>query len=155
MCYSWGRKRAICGSFKVLPNLPNPHHVIRDKDRGLGYSTSILLVLHKTAHPWTTEGPGNTATRPAPLPTTHHPHTHTHMYQLCIKPYYTQLFYQLNLWEATRYGTWSWLITVQMCSVLKSLHRDSQWQHTFFLHYISTHYVCRGELIVWKSSGKQ
>lgn len=46
-----GVHRAICGGFTVLPNLPKPLHVIRDKDRGLSYSTSILLASQKTAHP--------------------------------------------------------------------------------------------------------
>lgn len=46
-----GVRRAICGGFTVLPNLPKPLHVIRDKDRGLSYSTSILLASQKTAHP--------------------------------------------------------------------------------------------------------
>lgn len=46
-----GGHRAICRGFTVLPNLPKPHHVIRDKDRGLSYSTSILPASHKAAHP--------------------------------------------------------------------------------------------------------
>ena len=46
-----GGHRDICRGFTVLPNLPKPHHVIRDKDRGLSYSTSILPASHKAAHP--------------------------------------------------------------------------------------------------------
>lgn len=41
----------ICGGFTVLPNLPKPLRVIRDKDRGLRYSTSILRASQKTGHP--------------------------------------------------------------------------------------------------------
>lgn len=58
---------ATCGGFTVLPNLSKPHHVIRDKDRGLGYSTSILPVSHKAAHPWPPEEPNHTATTLAPV----------------------------------------------------------------------------------------
>lgn len=36
----------ICRGFTVLANLPTPLHVIRDKDSGLSYSTSILLASH-------------------------------------------------------------------------------------------------------------
>lgn len=57
LSYLWG----------LLPNLPKPHHVIRDKDRGLGCSTSILPVSHKAAHPWPPEDPSNTAAAPAPV----------------------------------------------------------------------------------------
>ena len=46
-----GATELSVGGFTVLPNLPKPHHVIRDKDRGLWYSTSILPASHKAAHP--------------------------------------------------------------------------------------------------------
>lgn len=46
-----GAPSYLYGGFTVLPNLPKPHHVIRDKDRGLSYSTPILPASHKAAHP--------------------------------------------------------------------------------------------------------
>lgn len=58
-CVTTGRGGggAICGGFTVLPNLPKPLHVIRDKDRGLSYSTSILRASQKTGHPEPPEEP--------------------------------------------------------------------------------------------------
>lgn len=55
------------GALQFLPNLPKPRHVIRDKDRGLSYSTSILPASHKAAHPWPPEELLDTAASPAPV----------------------------------------------------------------------------------------
>lgn len=63
-----GAQSYVCGrGLTVLPNLPKPHHVIRDKDRGLSCSTSIPPVSHKAATHRPQRKPRDTTTAPTPV----------------------------------------------------------------------------------------